>query len=287
MNSQTADRLNSLGLHRSSVDEIARRSQVAHGNRLLMARPEGGFTSSPLEAAIARTGWSWGAAAADFDNNGYPDLYVANGHETRQSVRDYEREFWMHDIYVGTSADSLLASTYFISKSSRTRGQGDSYGGWEKNRLYLRDTAAGLVEVGHLMGVAIGEDCRNVVGTDLDADGKVDLLVTTFEVWPQRRQRFHVFRNKLDEGQNWIGFQFREKPGRPSAAGAIVRLHANNYGTVGQWIAGDSYRSQNNGPMHFGLGKTSAVETVEIRWPDGRVVSMKSPAINRYHPIEP
>src|SRR5439155_16687413 len=109
-------------------------------------------------------------------------VYIANGLQSKQSVRDYESEFWLHDIFVDENIDDLTASSYLMQKFSRTRGQGWSYGGFEKNRLYLNQHGESFVEIGHLAGVALEQDSRNVVADDLDGDGRVDLLVTTDEV---------------------------------------------------------------------------------------------------------
>ena len=186
MNSPAADRLEHLRLARPGFEiHDAFRSRMTYGNRLLLAAPGGGFEPAPFNASIARSGWAWGCSAFDFDNDGFVDVYIANGHESGKSVRDYEPEFWMHDIYVGDSRESAIKYAYFGRKIQNTRGQGQSYGGYEKNRLYWNQQGASFVEIGHLMGVALEEASRNVVADDLEGDGRMDLLVTTFEAWPQ------------------------------------------------------------------------------------------------------
>lgn len=285
MNSPTVDRLEHLGLTRPSANEDrTMRKRMTFGNRLCLARREGGFAQTMLSDSIARSGWSWGCSAFDFDNDGFADAYIANGHETKRTVRDYEPEFWLHDLYVDESVDDATATAYFTGKFARTRGRGWSYGGYEKNRLYLNQRGESFFEAGHLMGVALEQDSRNVVSDDLDGDGRVDLLVTTFEVWPEARQTLRVFRNTIDDGGNWIGFRFREARGR-SPVGARVTLRYAGRSVVRQIVTGDSYRSQHANTLHFGLGKVDHVDSVEVRWPNGELVTLRAPALNRYHTI--
>jgi len=286
MHSPTVDRLAHLGLARPGFPNAAPMSvELMHGNRLYLGQSGGGFRQGALGDSIARSGWSWGCSAFDFDNDGCPDVYIANGHETKQSVRDYESEFWLHDAYVSSSKEDNVLAGYFSAKMSRTRGQGWSYGGHENNRFFLNQRGQSFVEVAHLLGLAVEEDSRAVVADDLDGDGRVDLLVTTFEAWPQAKQTLRVFRNGLEDSGNWIGFRFREESGGKSPVNAQVTLRYDSRSAIRQIITGDSFRSQHANTACFGLGKTAEVESAEIRWTDGRTLIMRQPGINQYHNI--
>lgn len=284
MNSPTVDRLEHLGLRRPDAKEDpTMRRRMTFGNRLFLARAEGGFEQTPLNDSLARSGWSWGCTAADFDNDGWPDVFIANGHESKQSVRDYEPEFWLHDLYVDEAVDDVTASGYFLAKQSRTRARGWSYGGYEKNRLYLNLHGRGFLEVGYLLGVALEADSRGAVADDLDGDGRMDLLVTTYEVWPEVKQTLRVYRNTLADGGNWIGFRFREAGAGRSPVGAWVTLRYGGRPAVRQLVTGDSLRSQHANTIHFGLGTAGSVEGVEIRWPHTPTLVLAQPPVNQYH----
>jgi len=287
MNSPTAERLENLGLKRHGFEERdAMRARMIYGNRLYLAQADGaGFTRTALNDWIARTGWSWGCSAFDFDNDSLNDVYIANGHVSRPSVRDHEPEFWLHDIYVANSRDSIVAHAYMAEKFTGSRDQGYSYGGYEKNRLFWNQRGASFLELAHLFGVALETDSRNVVADDLDGDGRVDLLLTTLEVWPVQRQTVRVFRNILPDTGNWIGFRIREEGGGVSPVGARITLHRTGGSAERQMITGDSYRSQHPNTVHFGLGAVTSVDSAEIRWPNGRTEVIKNPALNRYHSV--
>lgn len=287
MNSPTAERLESLTLKRpgfESYDLV--RGKMTHGNRLhLGVAGKKGFHEGSLGTSLSRTGWSWGCSAFDYDNDGHLDLYVANGHVSRQSVHDHEPEFWKHDIYMANSRDSVVGYAYTGGKFMESRDRGYSYGGYEKNRLFWNHSGASFVEVGHLNGVALEEDSRNVVADDLDGDGRQDLLVTTFEEWPERQQTLRVFKNETPNPGNWIGVKFREEGNGTSPVGAKVMLRYSGGVQVRDIITGDSYRSQNANTVHFGLGSSTHVENVEVRWLNGRTRTIQNPEINRYHVV--
>lgn len=283
MNSFVAQRLDALGLGPAGFSEHQQmRPKMGFGNRLYFWGTKR-FESTTLSDQVAKSGWSWGATSFDFDNDGDLDLYVVNGHKSRASAKDYESQFWRHDLYVASSNHDRALDYYFRSMGSKLYSAGYSYGGHYKNRLFMNRGGKSFVEVGHLLGVALEADCRNAVSDDLDGDGKMDLLVTTFEEWPQARQGVHLFQNRCPTGGNWVGFRLRESGSGFSPVGAKVTLHTPSRKQMRYLITGDSYRSQHANTAHFGLGTETNVSGVEIRWPNGRTNWISKPAINRYH----
>ncbi|MGE4183261.1 MAG: FG-GAP repeat domain-containing protein, partial [Limisphaerales bacterium] len=241
MNSFTGQRLAGLGLGTLSEELRRARREMAHGNRLYLGRGDRHTEAAPGRELV-ETGWSWGATAADFDNDGDLDVCVVNGHKSRGTVRDYERQFWLHDIQVGTSELDPVRELYFQTTARRLYGAGWSYGGFEKNRLLLAQADGRYAEAGWLLDIAYEDDFRNVVGADLDGDGRVDLVATTYGNWPEGRQGVHVFRNEIATSNHWIGFRLSDGgPGRTTLGGS-VRVWSGGR-VQRRWIvAGDGYR---------------------------------------------
>ena len=124
-----------------------------------------------------------------------------------------------------------------------------------------------------------------MVADDLDGDGRLDLLVTTFEAWPEKKQTLKIFRNNANERGNWIGIRLREQGGGVSPVGARVTLRSTSGTTTRQIVTGDSYRSQHANVVHFGLGTLDKVESIEVHWVGGAKLELDEPAINRYHDV--
>jgi len=112
----------------------------------------------------------------------------------------------------------------------------------------------------------------------------MDLLVTTFEVWPTARQTLRVYQNRLPQTGNWIGFRFAAARRRP-IVGTSVTIHYGNSVAAAEIITGDSYRSQTANTLHFGLGQANQVDWAEIVWADGGRERIERPSINRYNDV--
>ena len=285
MDSVVASRMDALGVGRSEFPgHSARRAAMTYGNRMLLGGP-GGLRMASDAAALARAGWAWGVAVLDVDNGGRPDFYLANGHETRASTRDYDREFWCHDIHVAGSTNDPVADLYFRSAAGRRAAARASYGGWQNNTLLRALSDGGYRESAWLSGVAVPADARNVVALDYDRDGRMDLAVTTFEEWPAYRQRLLIFRNESPETGHWIGLRFPVRPGVMDPLNARVEIRASDGLRTAWLVTGDAYRSQSPGEVHFGLGDVEGIDGLTVLWADGRRTELGPLAVDRWHEV--
>lgn len=272
MDSPVAAQLDAAGLGRPGFPDHTRlRSAMTFGNRAWVGRnAAGGYRMEPWPGteSLRRGGWAWGVAVLDWNNDGLDDVYLANGHETFPSRLDYERQFWTHDIHVGRSTNDPAALLYFTQAAEKRRETGRSYGGWQANRLFTGVRNGGAVDEGWIRGVALTEDCRNVVAGDFDRDGRVDLAVTTYEQWPVARQRLVILRNVSEGKGGWIGYRLPVH-----VPGSWIELETTA-GVRRVWrVTGAGYRSQETEAVHFGLG-TAKVLRAEWVWPGGKKVKL-------------
>jgi hypothetical protein len=281
--SHTAERLEALGMDVAVPQEVREmRTRMASGNRLFFKRSSV-WQQMPASAQVASSGWSSGVTRLDFDNDGDLDLYIASGHRSRESVKDYESQFWRHDIHVAKSTPDPAVETYFQNVIGRLEDAGWSRHGYENNRLYMNHGGISFLEAAFLFGAALEEDCRCVASGDIDGDGRLDLVLTTQEAWPEARQTVRVLRNQLEPAGNWIGFHLRDAPSVPPIIGAHVQIWTPSGQQTRQILIGESFRTQHPNSVHFGLGTETRVLKAEVRWPNGTVQHLEGLPINRYH----
>ena len=286
MSSTTARRLDYLNLGREEYPEHHQQRQaMGFGNRLYLGSEDAQFSIAPSTEQVARTGWSWGVASADFDNDGDDEIYVANGHLSGETAQDYCTTFWTHDIYTGGSEPDPQIAAFFDEAIADWHNAGISWNGFEHNKLYLSGGGRSFVEIGYLMGVAFEFDARTVLDMDIDADGRMDLLVSEWSGTP-RREQVHVLRNVWPSDNNWLGVRLQGAAGI-SPIGARITLRSSQ-GTKTQWVyTGESFDAQRSPTRLFGLGRVEQVKAIEVQWPDGKITILSAPQINRYHELTP
>ncbi len=284
MSSTTARRLDSLGLARAGFEEYTKmRAPMSYGNRLYVSRGNR-FEQPSFAASASRSGWSWGSTTADFDRDGDDDLYIANGHLSGSSAKDYCTKFWCHDLYTGSSKANPVLNEFYKSELGSKLGREFSWNGFEHNALFLNRSGTGFENVAFLCGAAQEFDARSVVSDDLDGDGAVDLAVVEYRT-DTMSQRLHVLRNQSASPGHWIGVRLPSGPGSPSPEGAVISVRGGGRVRVRAIVTGDSFTAQHARSAHFGLGKTAEVDSVEIAWPSGQVTRLEHPAADRYHDV--
>ena len=200
MGSTTARRLEHLGLGRKGFESVQdARMKMGYGNRLLLGDGKGGFKQAQYNDQLARTGWAWGCTPWDFDNDGDRDLYIANGHISGTSAKDYCTKFWRHDIYTPKIETQSVVMAGVFKQCQSDLGKTESWNGFEHNVLYLNEGEGRYTNISFLMGLSNEADCRSVVSADLDLDGRPDLLVVEKESGDDRIRdgQIRLVRNKM------------------------------------------------------------------------------------------
>jgi len=156
---------------------------------------------------------------------------------------------------------------------------GRSLSGYQQNRIWLNDGAGRFREVSSNVGGFLDLDSRSVAFADLNNSGTLDIIVAT------QNNEAKVYRNNTDHASNWISFHLEGTDSNRSAIGAIIELYWDDKRQVQVVSGGNAFSSQNQRPLHFGLGKSEEVEKAVIKWPSGREQVIDKPEISRLHRV--
>ena len=185
----------------------------------------------------------WGTGFLDYDNDGWKDIFDANGH-----------------VYPGVDQNDW-GMTYAQRPLLFHNLDGQHF------QAVPAATNSGLAVVVSARGAAFG---------DLFNDGKIDVVLNTIDGPPV------LLRNAIRNGNNWVDLKLTGGPKSPrDAIGAKVFLTANGMTQRDDVISGGSFISNNDMRLHFGIGKAKQVDKLEIRWPDGTKENISLPGINR------
>jgi hypothetical protein len=190
----------------------------------------------------------WGCGFFEFDNDGWPDILICNGHvypevEQLKTEAGYaQRKLLYHNLRNGRFADVSLHA------------------------------GPGITDPVPARGCAFG---------DFDNDGNLDVVVNTMNDYPQLLHCTSTFNN------NWIKIRTIGVKSNRSGIGARVTCVTRPVGEskphqqIDEVRSGGSYCSQNDLRIHFGLGSAETVDQLEIRWPSGHVDTFKDVKANQ------
>ena len=284
MSSTTARRLDGLGITKPGYEKYSlMRAPMTYGNRLYTRDSKGNFTQPKFTASAARSGWSWGCTATDFDLDGDTDLYVVNGHISGNSAKDYCTRFWCHDLYTGNSKPNTVLDDLFQTELLSGLGKDFSWNGFEHNAMYLNQSGKDFLNAGFLLGSAFEYDSRSVLATDMDENGTQDLIVVEYNA-KTMSQRLHIYKNTIDSDNSWIGINLADNQ-YTSPVGSVItaRSQSRNWSKI--IVNGDGFTSQGPSRAHFGLGKIKELSEIEVVWPNGKKTILKNPKTNQYHQV--
>ncbi len=189
---------------------------------------------------------SWGDAFIDYDNSGWKDLLMSDGHVYPEADKYTWGTSWKQRPMLFKN----MAGKKFVPVPA-VEGTG------------LADVIAGR-------GMAVG---------DLFNDGKIDAVINVMDGHPV------LLRNVSEDKNHWlelklVGETSTSKGSPRDAVGAAVYVTANGMRQRQDVLSGGSYLSTNDPRPHFGLGQATKVEDIEVRWPSGKIEHFTAPGVD-------
>jgi hypothetical protein len=214
-------------------------------NTLYRNEGEGSFSDVTVRAGLAEPTipfLGWGTGFLDFDNDGWLDIFVANGH-------------------VYPIADKQDWGTTWAQRPQLFHNQTGRF------QEVPPATGSGLADVITARGAAFG---------DLFNDGHIDVVINNIDASPT------LLRNVVNNNNHWIGLKLIGGPGGPrDAIGAKVFVTAGGVRQRADVFSGGSYGSSSDPRVHFGLGTAVKTDKIEIQWPSGSRQEIVAPGVDR------
>ena len=270
----------------------------------LFANRKGKFEEIGLLAGVAYSGYGrprsgMGVDAADYDNTGWQDLFVANVDNEMFSLYRNNKDETFRDIAVVTGIGSttrlmsgwglkffdydndgdldLLLCNGHPDDKIDGRTEGVKY---LEPMLLFHNTGNGLRNVSAESGPIFSKPIagRGMAIGDFDNDGSVDALVAVNNGAPI------LLRNHAGRQNHWLGVQLIGRKSNPDAIGARVSYQSGDLRRSRMKVGGGSYLSSHDPRMVLGLGKRTKIDWLEVKWPQpgGTTERLTELPIDRY-----
>jgi Flp pilus assembly protein TadD/peroxiredoxin len=250
--------------------------QHARGNSLYQNQGNGRFenVSAPSGAEIGR--WAWSSDAWDFDHDGHPDLYIANGYISGPDSPDLASFFW-RQLVAKSPQNSSPSPNYehgwnAINELIRSDGR---WSGYERNIAYLNNGDDTFSNISGVAGLDFVDDSRSFALADLDHDGRLEVVLKN-RTAPQLR----ILRNVMTEIGNSLSFRLRGTKSNRDAIGAAVTVEAGEHRQTKYLQAGSGFLSQHSKEIFFGVGDFAGAVNATVLWPSGLVQKFAQVPVN-------
>jgi hypothetical protein len=265
-------------------------------------RRNGTFVEQGLQAGVAVSGdgreqAGMGADVADYDGDGMLDIVKTNFSQDYTSLYRNQGNGYFTDAsfrsglaatlgpylgwgvgFVDVDNDALLdlfiANGHIYPDVARTGTS--TYR--QRNQMFRHQTRGRFKHATEEVGgpLLVERSSRGAAFGDYDSDGDIDVLVSVLDDRPM------LLRNDT-AGGHWITIRLEGTTSNRSAIGAKVTIEAGGRKQVAEVRSGGSYVSHNDTRVHFGLGEAGSVDSVSIRWPTGKVQSVRTLGADQFH----
>jgi Flp pilus assembly protein TadD/peroxiredoxin len=249
----------------------------ARGNSLYRNQGEGKFQNVSQQAGVEMGRWSWCSDFFDFDQDGFPDLYVANGYISAPQRNDLASFFW-RQVVAKSPADATPSLAYehgWNALNELIRSDG-SWSGYERNVLFANNRDGTFSEVSGAVGLDFPEDSRCFALADLDRDGRLEVILKNRNA-PQLR----ILHNVMKEAGSSIAFRLQGTKSNRDGIGAAITVEVGDLRQTQYLQAGSGFLAQHAKEVFFGMGKADGTVRATVRWPSGLSQTFENIPVNQ------
>jgi len=221
--------------------------QINNGNLLNDSLPN--FSNLSRFAGISSTDWSWGPLIADLDNDGLKDIFIANGTRREINNKDYFGKLGKSK----STKDSLLAKSLAIP-SERI-----------DNFVYQNRGNLNFEKANDKWGISFKGFSNGSVYADLDNDGDLEIITNNID------DVASLFENTSDKKNNHITLKFKGTDQNHFGIGVKASVYTKESSQFQEMTLSRGFQSSVAPELHFGLGAASMVDSIKLKWPDGKV----------------
>jgi hypothetical protein len=263
---------------------------------------DGTFTDVASEASVAydedgREQAGMGSAVADYDGDGWPDLFKTNfsddtsslyrnNHDGTFTPSIFQAELGLNTQYLGWGATfidlnnggwpSVLLANGHVYPQVDAAHLGIFYR--EPRLLYLNLGTGKFKDISKDAGpgCTVPASSRGMATADFWNDGRISAVVNNIDGTPM------LLVNKARNNNNWLGIITQGTPSNRDGIGARVAVYAGGHRWVQEVRSGSSYLSSSDLRLHFGIQSATQIERIEVLWPDGQGEVFKAAGVNRF-----
>jgi Flp pilus assembly protein TadD/peroxiredoxin len=267
---------------KAPVEVRALYQRHARGNSLYRNQGDGRFENVGQQAGVEMGRWSWCSDFLDFDHDGYPDLYVANGYISATNRADLSSFFWRQVVAKSPqdASPSLAYEHGWNALNELIRSDG-SWSGYERNVMFANNRDGTFTEVSGAVGLDFPEDGRSFALADFDHDGRLEIALKNRNA-PQLR----ILHNVMKQAGSSVVFRLRGHKSNRDAIGTAITVEAGTLRQTRHLQAGSGFLAQHSKEVFFGVGNHEGSLSAIVHWPSGLSQSFEDLPVNNRIEIE-
>lgn len=214
-------------------------------------------------AGVFETDWSWAPLFADFDNDGFKDLFIGNGIPSDLTNMDFSA-IWIKKVRENPSIDFNVLQKVLKKELIKK-------GNVKKPNVVFRNKGGLMFEdVSKVWGMDRPSYSTSTALADLDNDGDLDVVLNNIDDLASIYKNNTIENGEVDSLSHYLRLVLRGSEMNRRGIGSKIRLFYDDRQQFYEHFTVRGFQSTMDGRIHFGLGRYASIDSLMITWPDGR-----------------